>query len=55
VREAAEAQTRGAQGRFYRASENAFDAVIAFYGRTLKIRAALPDHHAAGGAGHPGC
>ena len=26
-----------AQGRFYRASENAFNAVIAFYGRTLKF------------------
>ncbi len=25
------------QGRFYRASENAFNAVIAFYGRTLKF------------------
>ncbi len=28
--------------------------MIAFYGRTLEVRAALPDHHAAGRAGHAG-
>ena len=27
----------GSQGRFYRVSEHAFDAVIAFYGRTLRF------------------
>ena len=42
------------QGRFYRASERAFERMIAFYGRTLKVRAALPDGHAAGRAGHAG-
>ena len=25
------------QGRFYRASEHAFESMIAFYGRTLKV------------------
>src|SRR5579872_3614982 len=29
-------QPEASQGRFYRASERAFDAVIAFYGRTLR-------------------
>src|SRR4029077_12774315 len=29
-------QPEASQGRFYRASERAFEAVIAFYGRTLR-------------------
>ena len=42
------------QGKFYQASERVFERMIAFYGRTLSRRAALPDAHAAGGAGHAG-
>ena len=42
------------QGRFYRASERVFDRLIAFYGRTLKLRAAVSDHHLVRGAGHAG-
>ena len=42
------------QGRFYRASERVFDRLIAFYGRTLKLRAPVSDHHAVRGAGHAG-
>ena len=37
VRQAAEAHAGSKQGRFYRVSEKAFDSVIAFYGRTLKV------------------
>ena len=33
------------------ASERVFERMIAFYGRTLKCRSALPDDHPAGGAG----
>jgi multidrug efflux pump len=45
---------RRKQGRFYKASERVFENMIAFYGRTLKFVLALPDHHAAGCAGHAG-
>ena len=36
------------QGRFYQASERVFEAMIAFYGRTLKFVLRLSDDHAAG-------
>ncbi len=41
------------QGRFYRASERAFNAVIAFYGRTLRVGARLAGGDAAGRGGDP--
>jgi multidrug efflux pump len=48
-------------GRFYRASERAFEAVIAFYGRTLQVilrprppgRRSCPPRRAPRAAGRP--
>ena len=42
------------QGWFYRTSERAFKAVIAFYGVDAALGAAPPVRHAGGGRGHPG-
>ncbi len=42
------------QGRFYRASEHAFEAVIGLYGRMLRFVLAVANRDAAGGARHPG-
>ena len=42
------------QGRFYAASERAFERIIAFYGRTLKFVLRYQTDHAAGGGGDSG-
>ena len=42
------------QARFYRWSEDVFDRMIAFYGRTLKVVLRVSDHHPAGRRGHAG-
>ncbi len=39
------------RGRFYNLSENFYNRVIAFYGRTLKVRASASDHHPPGHVG----
>jgi hypothetical protein len=41
------------QGRFYHESGRILQKVIDFYGRTLKVGAALPDDHAVRRLGHP--
>jgi multidrug efflux pump len=41
------------QGRFYRVSERAFERMIAFYGRTLKVCAPLSNGDAAGRCRYP--
>ncbi len=40
------------QGRIYQFTERAFEGMIAFYGRTLKVVLQLPDHHADSRGGH---
>ena len=42
------------QTRFYRKSEEVFNNIIAFYGRTLQCGAEAPDDHSAGGGRHAG-
>ena len=40
------------QSRFYRASERFYERIIAFYGRTLKVRVEVSDHDSAGDGGN---
>ena len=51
---AAAAPPAAEQGRLFRASERAFNGIIALYGRTLRVRAAASAGDAAGGGRHAG-